>query len=131
MNHRAPLRGTSGSSIPTGAVFLLLAAVVAAPGSLVAIDLDWWTVDGGGGRCAGGGFAVTGTVGQPDATVEPAVGGSFAWSGGLWSGDVTPAAQLPFADGFESGTTSAWSFATGGGSAAAAGDERTARGEPR
>ena len=43
-----------------------------------------WTVDGGGTRSTGGAFAVTGTIGQPDAGVL--TGGTFALLGGFWFG---------------------------------------------
>jgi pectate lyase len=42
----------------------------------------WFTVDGGGGRSAGGDFALSGTVGQPDAGVLG--GGEFSLRGGFW-----------------------------------------------
>jgi hypothetical protein len=29
--------------------------------------LDWFTIDGGGGTSTGGVYAVSGTIGQPDA----------------------------------------------------------------
>jgi hypothetical protein len=39
---------------------------------------------------SGDGFAVRGTIGQPDASIVPAIGGSFALSGGFWF-SATPA----------------------------------------
>ena len=30
-------------------------------------SIDWFTIDGGGGTSTGGVFAVSGTLGQPDA----------------------------------------------------------------
>lgn len=46
--------------------------------------LDWWSVDGGGGvsRAAGGGYAVAGSAGQPDAGEMS--GGGYTVSGGVW-----------------------------------------------
>jgi len=50
-------------------------------------DVSWWTVDGGGGVSSGGGFEVTGTIGQPDAasrllsecwSVDPGFLGEYA-----------------------------------------------------
>jgi len=42
-----------------------------------------WTVDGGGGvTCTGGGYELSGTVGQPD--VGLASGGDLTLSGGFW-----------------------------------------------
>ncbi len=48
-------------------------------------DLSWHTVDGGGSTSTGGGFELTGTVGQPDAGVVM-TGGSFELIGGFWAG---------------------------------------------
>ncbi|MBN1811192.1 MAG: hypothetical protein JXA14_05080 [Anaerolineae bacterium] len=47
--------------------------------------LDWWTVDGGGGRWASadGAYMLNGTVGQPDAHVW--ANGKYALTGGFWS----------------------------------------------
>jgi hypothetical protein len=91
------------------AIAALCVAGGAAPEALWAQELDasWWTVDGGGGDSAGGTYLVRGTAGQPDAEA-PLVSGQLALEGGFWRG----AAELPsdqiFADGFESGSTSAW-----------------------
>ncbi len=45
------------------------------------------TIDGGGGSNTGGLFALSGTIGQPDAH-QPVVGGDFALTGGFWSGSA-------------------------------------------
>ncbi len=48
-------------------------------------DLSRHTIDGGGAmRSAGGGFELSGTVGQPDAGVTTS--GSFTLTGGFWFG---------------------------------------------
>jgi hypothetical protein len=72
----------------------------AAPASLSAragvaqgdYDLSWWTVDGGGGSSPpGSGYSLGGTVGQPDAAVWAAGGGSatsYSLSGGFWVGSA-------------------------------------------
>lgn len=52
----------------------------------VAYDLAWHTIDGGGGTSAGGAFALSGTIGQPDAGV-PLTGGAFTLEGGFWPGN--------------------------------------------
>ena len=52
--------------------------------------LDWFTIDGGGGTSTGGVYAVSGTIGQPDAGA--ASGGSYALAGGFW-GAVIPVQQ--------------------------------------
>lgn len=47
-------------------------------------NLDWFTVDGGGGTSSGGAFSISGTIGQPDAGVLS--GGGYTVEGGFWSG---------------------------------------------
>jgi hypothetical protein len=47
-------------------------------------SVDWFTVDAGGGVSTGGVYAVTGTIGQPDAG-GPLVGGSYSLTGGFWA----------------------------------------------
>ncbi len=60
------------------------------------------TIDGGAGTVAGDGFVLRGTIAQPDAFVSPAVGASFAVSGGFWRGlGVGGGDDLLFRDGFE------------------------------
>ncbi|HNS50213.1 MAG TPA: hypothetical protein PKO09_03440 [Anaerolineae bacterium] len=48
-------------------------------------DLSWWTVDGGGASYStGGGYALGGTAGQPDAGLME--GGGYSLAGGFWPG---------------------------------------------
>lgn len=70
-----------------------------------AFEMPWWSVDGGGWISTGGGFTIAGTIGQHDAGIS--TGGSYTIAGGFWG----PAySGFPFfADGFEGGTTDAWS----------------------
>ncbi len=44
--------------------------------------IDWFSVDGGGGTSTGGAYAVTGTIGQPDAGIL--AGGPYTLVGGFW-----------------------------------------------
>ena len=48
--------------------------------------LNWSTIDGGGAMSSvGGGYVLSGTVGQPDASAASAMtGGSYSLSGGFW-----------------------------------------------
>lgn len=46
-------------------------------------EITWQTLDGGGGTSTGGVYAVSGTIGQPDAGVS--AGGAFRLSGGFWN----------------------------------------------
>jgi hypothetical protein len=57
-------------------------------------SIDRFTVDGGGGTSTGGSFAISGTIGQPDAG-SPLSGGSFELRGGFWPGAVTPVPKCP------------------------------------
>ncbi|MDQ7029934.1 MAG: hypothetical protein Q9O62_09260 [Ardenticatenia bacterium] len=74
-------------ALPLVIVLLTFSAAVA--GGLAqtgsGYDLTWWTVDGGGGTVNGGGYALMGTAGQPDAAVA-LTGGDFTLYGGFWSG---------------------------------------------
>jgi len=53
-------------------------------GTDAGLALTWWTVDGGGGTSLGGPYALSGTVGQPDAGLLS--GGTYTLDGGFWSG---------------------------------------------
>lgn len=65
----------------TLAVLLLFVSVALAQSG--GYDLSWFTVDGGGGMWStGGGYALAGTAGQPDAGVL--AGGDYTLSGGFW-----------------------------------------------
>ena len=57
---------------------------LAAPCLAQPFDLSWHTIDGGGGASSGGGFTLTGTIGQPDAGSSS--GGAFTCVGGFWAG---------------------------------------------
>lgn len=71
-------------TIPT---LCAMAAFMVAP-SLVRgqYQIDWSTLDGGGGYSAGGAFTLDGTIGQLDAGPSPAMtGGTFEIIGGFWT----------------------------------------------
>jgi hypothetical protein len=57
-------------------------------------SIDWFTIDGGGGTSSGGVYAVSGTIGQPDAGVMS--GGAYSLVGGFWGviAIQTPGAPL-------------------------------------
>lgn len=71
------------------AVFVLAASAFTSPAQTY--SLDWSTVDGGGGTSTGGVYAVSGTIGQPDAGSMS--GGSYTLQGGFWG--VIAAVQTP------------------------------------
>src|SRR5260370_664203 len=54
-------------------------------------NIDWFSIDGGGGTSTGGVFSVSGTIGQPDAGHMS--GGSFTLEGGFWG--IIAAIQTP------------------------------------
>ncbi len=66
----------------TTIVLLSLGLATLAPGQ--DYQIDWHTIDGGGGFSAGGDFELEGTIGQPDAGVM--TGGDFELTGGFWPG---------------------------------------------
>ena len=47
-------------------------------------SIDWFKIAGGGGTSTGGVYAVSGTVGQPDAG-EPLTNGQYSVTGGFWA----------------------------------------------
>jgi hypothetical protein len=47
-------------------------------------QIDWYTIDGGGGTSTGGPYVLTGTIGQPDAAYSSA--GRYELLGGFWPG---------------------------------------------
>jgi hypothetical protein len=70
---------------------LLLILLVISPTTLAALDafdLNWWTVDSGGGQSNGGNYSILGVAGQPDAGVVH--GGDFILAGGFLSGVTAP-----------------------------------------
>ena len=54
-------------------------------------SIDWYSIDGGGGTSTGGVYAVSGTIGQPDAGAMS--GGNYTLQGGFWA--VIAAVQTP------------------------------------
>jgi len=65
--------------------WIVLAAASLAPSGTYSVD--WHTVDGGGGTSTGGGFELSGTIGQHDAGPDDAgmSGGTFDLVGGFWA----------------------------------------------
>ena len=47
-------------------------------------SVDWYKVAGGGGTSTGGVYAVSGTIGQPDASGAMS-GGNYSVTGGFWA----------------------------------------------
>ncbi len=49
-------------------------------------QVDWWSIDGGGGTSQGGDYTLRGTIGQFDAGSSQ--GGDYTQTGGFWAGIV-------------------------------------------
>jgi len=58
--------------------------------------IDWHSIDGGGGTSTGGVYSVSGSIGQPDASMRPMTGGQYSVTGGFWALQAiqTPGAPL-------------------------------------
>ena len=65
-------------------LFLLLCLLIPTISFAQPYSIDWYKVAGGGGTSSGGVYAVSGTIGQPDAS-GPMTGGNFSLTGGFWS----------------------------------------------
>lgn len=64
------------------AIALVLTSLFLASASFAALDIAWFTIDGGGGTSTGGSYTLSGTIGQPDAGVL--TGGTYELQGGFW-----------------------------------------------
>ncbi len=69
---------------PWLALWIFLAARVAAQGTGAPPAVPWWTLDGGGGSSTGGLYRVTGTIGQFDAAPFSSSGAGLDLEGGFW-----------------------------------------------
>ena len=70
------------------AALVLLAAVSLASAQTGEWDLTWSTIDGGGASSSGDRFALSGTIGQPDAASLS--GGIYTLHGGFWGPATRP-----------------------------------------
>ena len=68
-------------------LLFLLASSVLALAQADGFSLPWYTIDGGAASSQGGGFELSGTIGQPDAGAL--YGGEFTLAGGF-GGSVPP-----------------------------------------
>jgi len=78
----------------------LAAASVLAQSSGGDFDIVKHTNDNGGGQSSGGAFSLTGTIGQPDANQQSAMGGEYSLAGGFWGNAIIN--EVIFKDSFES-----------------------------
>jgi hypothetical protein len=84
-----------GNEKKTGIFFMtfLIILTLAATTQAHSYDITWWTVDGGGGTSTGGGYTLSGTIGQPDAGTM--TGGGYTLVGGFWGFDSQHFIYLP------------------------------------
>ena len=59
-------------------------ALLCVPAMGQVYSIDWYKIAGGGGTSTGGAYAVSGTIGQPDAGAAMS-GGNYSLTGGFWS----------------------------------------------
>lgn len=66
---------------------LVLGGLIVGPAYLLGdYTLNWYTVDGGGETaCTAGGYELSGTAGQPDASMTVLTGGGYELTGGFWT----------------------------------------------
>ncbi len=95
------VRGMSGALIFSASLIAVApTAHTQASGGDFAITRS--TIDGGGGSSAGGNFLLSGSIAQPDASIQTASGGTYRVTGGFWAnGEIVDANDFLFADGFE------------------------------
>jgi len=83
---------------PAVYVWVLVTAVSA--GAVLGGDyvMDWYTADGGGAGPAnastGGGYPLSGTIGQPDAQSAVMQGGDYTLTGGFWAVVLPPCSSF-------------------------------------
>jgi hypothetical protein len=65
-------------------IFSLLAVLVSIGVHAQSYSINWYKVAGGGGTSTNGPYALSGTIGQPDASGAMA-GGNYSLTGGFWS----------------------------------------------
>jgi len=77
-------------------LFLTIILVLGISVCAFSYQIDWFTIDGGGGYSSSGNqYSINGTIGQPDAGVL--IGGSNSLSGGFWfEQDLTPPPKYSF-----------------------------------
>ena len=75
---------TSPTTRPLMAALFIAFASASTLAGVPGPSITWYTIDGGGGTSTGGGFTLSGTIGQPDAGTLS--GGAFTLKGGFWPG---------------------------------------------
>lgn len=96
---------------------LLLTAAVIQPPTVRAqqYSIDWYKIAGGGGTSTNGQYAVSGTIGQPDASGTMS-GGNYSVTGGFWAlinVVQTPGAPTLYISGSGNNVTVSWQDVSG------------------
>ena len=73
-------------------VLALLVALGCTASAWAQYSIDWFKIAGGGGTSANGPYALSGTIGQPDAG-GPMTNGPYSLVGGFWG--IVAAIQTP------------------------------------
>jgi len=79
---------------------LVLLGLMAPPALAEGYAVNWWSIDGGGsvGTVSGGGYVLSGTIGQHDAG-RAMTGGTYGVQGGFWTAGMGITTDVPDADG--------------------------------
>ncbi len=77
-------RCPANRSLWVASCFFILTFAFCLRASGQSYSIDWFNIAGGGGASTGGVYAVSGTIGQPDAG-GPMTGGNYSLTGGFWS----------------------------------------------
>ena len=84
---------------------ILLAVLMPVASFAQNYNIDWYKISSGGGTSTGATYQLSGTIGQPDASVAM-IGGSYSITGGFWSLiSVVQTAGLPNLTITHSGTS--------------------------
>lgn len=65
--------------------FFILNSSLCFPASAQSYSMDWFKISGGGGTSSGGNYSLGGTIGQPDARLQPMSGANYSLTGGFWA----------------------------------------------
>ena len=82
----------------TKTVTALIAVMLIGVAIVSAYEIDWYTVDGGGGTSTGGVYEISGAIGQQDARSSAMTGNMYELTGGFW---VVPVCTLDIPGDFD------------------------------
>ena len=74
-------------------LFCLLISAICLPAVAQSYSINWYKISGGGGTSTNSQYAVTGTIGQPDASLQQMSGGNYSLTGGFWA--LISVVQMP------------------------------------